>query len=110
MYAIIAEGGGQRLVRKDDVILIDLIEDGEAKPGKSITFDRVLCIGEGDGKAVAKIGAPFVSGATVTAEVIEGLAKGEKVFIIKYRRRKRYSRRTGHRQQYTKVKITAIKG
>ncbi len=110
MYAIIAEGGGQRLVRKDDVILIDLIEDGQAAAGKAITFDRVLCVGSGDGKSVAKVGAPYVSGASVTAEVIEGLSMGDKLFIIKFRRRKRYSRRTGHRQQYTKVKITGIKG
>lgn len=108
MYAIIAEGGGQRLVRKDDVVLIDLIESGAAAAGKTITFDKVLCIGSGDGTSVAKIGTPYVSGAKVTGEVIEGTEMGDKVFIIKYRRRKRYSRRTGHRQRYTKVKITAI--
>ncbi len=110
MYAIIAEGGGQRLVRQNDVLLIDLIEDGAAAPGNKIIFDKVLAVGAGDGAAVAKIGAPFVTGATVVGEVIEGLVKGEKVFIIKFRRRKRYSRRTGHRQTYTKVKITAING
>ncbi|MGD9688459.1 MAG: 50S ribosomal protein L21 [Phycisphaerales bacterium] len=109
MYAIIAEGGGQRLVRKDDVILIDLIEGGAAPSGKTITFDKVLCIGAGDGTP-AKVGAPYVAGAKVTGEIVEGGSefKGEKVFIIKFRRRKRYSRRTGHRQRYTKVKITAI--
>lgn len=110
MYAIIAEGGGQRLVRQDDVILIDRIEEGQAQAGKTITFDKVLCIGSGDGAAAAKVGLPFVAGASVTAEVIEGEEKGDKLFIIKFRRRKRYSRRTGHRQSYTRVKITGIKG
>jgi large subunit ribosomal protein L21 len=110
MYAVIAEGGGQRLVQKDDVVLIDLIEGREAKAGQTITFDRVLCIGPGDGSTAAKVGAPYVAGASVTAEVIDGEVKGDKVFIIKFRRRKRYSRRTGHRQAYTRVKITGING
>lgn len=108
MYAIIVEGGGQRLVRKDDVVLIDLIKDGKAAVGEKVTFDKVLCIGAGDGSAPAKVGAPYVSGAKVVGEVVEAESMGEKVFIIKYRRRKRYSRRTGHRQRYTKVKITSV--
>jgi large subunit ribosomal protein L21 len=108
MYAIIQEGGGQRLVRKDDVVLFDLIEEGNAAKGKSVTFDKVLVVG--DSKSVAKIGAPLVDGATVTVEVVEPLVKGEKIFIHKYRRRKGYRRKTGHRQTYTKVRITAING
>jgi large subunit ribosomal protein L21 len=109
MYAIIEEGGGQRKVQKDDVLLIDLAEGGEAKVGSSITFDKVLCIGAGDGQSVATIGTPYVKGATVTVEVIEALEKGDKLFIHKFRRRKGYRRKTGHRQKYTKVKVTAIK-
>ncbi|MGQ0627720.1 MAG: 50S ribosomal protein L21 [Phycisphaerales bacterium] len=108
MYAIIEEGGGQRKVQKDDVILIDLIEGGEAAPGKTVKFDRVLCVG--DGESVAKIGTPIVSGASVTAEVIESVVQGEKLHIHKFRRRKGYRRKTGHRQAYTKVKVTAING
>ncbi len=108
MYAIIQEGGGQRLVRKDDVVLFDLIDEGNTAKGKSVTFDKVLVIG--DGKSVAKIGTPLVGGATVTVEVVEPLVKGEKIFIHKYRRRKGYRRKTGHRQTYTKVRITAING
>lgn len=110
MYAIIVEGGGQRLVRKDEVILIDLIEDGEAAAGKVITFDKVLAVGSGDGESVAKIGSPYVAGASVVGEVVTGLLKGEKLYIHKFRRRKGYRRKTGHRQTYTQVKITAING
>lgn len=108
MYAIIEEGGGQRKVAKDQVILVDLIDEGQAKVGKAVKFGNVLVLG--DGKTVAKIGTPFVSGASVTAEVVEALVKGEKIHIHKYRRRKGYRRKTGHRQTYTKVKITAING
>lgn len=110
MYAIIEEGGGQRKVTKDDVILIDLVEGGASAPGQKVTFDRVLAIGQGDGKAVAKIGQPFVAGAKVTGEVVESFVKGDKLLIQKFRRRKGYRRRTGHRQKYTRVKITEIVG
>jgi large subunit ribosomal protein L21 len=108
MYAIIQEGGGQRLVRKDDVLLFDLIQEGNAAKGNVVTYDKVLVVG--DGKSVARIGAPLVDGASVTVEVIEPVVKGEKIFIHKYRRRKGYRRKTGHRQTYTKVRITAING
>ncbi len=108
MYAIIEEGGGQRKVVKDQIVSVDLLEGGEAKVGAKVTFDKVLVIG--DGKAAAKLGEPYIAGASVTAEVIEGLEKGEKVHIFKYRTREGYRRKTGHRQTYTKVKITAING
>jgi large subunit ribosomal protein L21 len=108
MYAIIEEGGGQRTVRKDEVILIDLIDEGAAKVGKVVEFKHVLLVsGE---KATLKIGQPYVAGASVKAEVVEAFVKGEKIHIHKYRRRKGYRRKTGHRQTYTKVKITAING
>jgi large subunit ribosomal protein L21 len=110
MYAIINEGGGQRLVRKDEVLLIDLIDDGQAAVGKKITFSEVLAIGPGDGKTAAKVGTPLVSGAKVEVEVLEPLAKGDKIYIHKFRRRKGYRRKTGHRQQYTKVKVVSIHG
>jgi large subunit ribosomal protein L21 len=106
MYAIIEEGGGQRWIQKDDVVLIDLIKEGQAKVGEKVTFDRVLLIG-GD---TAKVGQPTIKGATVTAEVIEPLFKGEKLYIQKFRRRKAFDKKTGHRQTYTRVKITAING
>lgn len=110
MYAIIEEGGGQRIVRKDEVILVDLLDEAQATPGKTITFDKVLCVGTGDGTSAAKVGTPYVAGASVTCEVVEGEVKGEKLFIHKFRRRKGYRRKTGHRQKYTQVKVTAIKG
>jgi large subunit ribosomal protein L21 len=110
MYAIIQEGGGQRRVKAGDVIDADLLSGGELAPGSPITFDKVLLIGSDDGKSVAKIGAPFITGAKVTGEVVEGLVKGEKIHIFKFRRRKGYRRKTGHRQKYTSIKIISIVG
>jgi large subunit ribosomal protein L21 len=108
MYAIIEEGGGQRKVKNGDVILIDLIQEGQAKAGSTLTFDRVLLL-SGEGVSM-KLGQPYVGGASVTAEVVEPLYKGEKLYIQKYRRRKAFDKKTGHRQRYTQVKITGIKG
>jgi len=101
MYAIIEEGGRQFRVTGGDTIQIDReINEDE----KSITFDRVLLVG---GEGQPKVGAPLVSGATVTADVI-GPVKGPKVDTFKYKRRKGYSKKIGHRQQYTAVKVTGI--
>lgn len=108
MYAIIEESGGQRKVAKGDEILIDLIDAGEAKAGKKISFDKVLVVGDLGG--TAKVGAPYVAGASVSAEVVEGMVKGDKIDIWKYREKKTWQRKQGHRQQYTKVKVTDIKG
>ncbi|MBY0308851.1 MAG: 50S ribosomal protein L21 [Phycisphaerales bacterium] len=106
MYAVIAEGGGQRKVEQGEVILVDLIDGGEAKAGTKITFDKVLLLGGGS----IKVGQPLVAGAKVEAEVVEGLVKGDKIYIQKWRRRKAHDKKTGHRQTYTKVKITSIAG
>jgi large subunit ribosomal protein L21 len=77
----------------------------EAETGATITFDKVLLLsGEG-----VKLGEPVVAGASVTAEVM-GPELGEKLVIQKFRRRKNYRRKTGHRQLYTRVRITGIKG
>lgn len=108
MYAIIAEGGGQRRVAEGDIIEIDLIDAGEAKAGSSITFDRVLLVG-GQGGADAKVGTPLLNGASVTAEVIEPLVKGPKLRIQYFQAKKGSRQKTGHRQKYTRVKITGIK-
>jgi len=101
MYAIIDEGGRQHKVSSGDRLLIDR----EVGPDeKTVTFDRVLLVGgEGD----AKVGVPLVAGATVTADVI-GPEKGKKVFTVKYRRRKGFHKKIGHRQKYIAVKITGI--
>jgi large subunit ribosomal protein L21 len=101
MYAIIEEGGRQFKVTSGDTILIDR-EAGEDE--KTIKFDRVLLVaGEGE----PRVGAPLVSGATVTADVV-GPEKGPKIDIVKYKRRKGYHKKIGHRQQALRVKITGI--
>lgn len=102
MYAIIDQNGKQYKVSSGDRIKLDTpLEEGV----KTITFDRVLLVGGGEGDA--KIGTPTVAGATVTAEVL-GEVKGKKVITQKYFRRKGYHKKIGHRQLYTEVKITAI--
>jgi large subunit ribosomal protein L21 len=100
MFAVIRTGGKQYKVAKDDVISIERL-DGDA--GAKITFGEVMMLG-GDSP---KHGAPLISGASVTAEVVEQ-GKGEKVVAFKKRRRKNTHRKRGHRQHFTKVKITAI--
>ncbi|MGC4032371.1 MAG: 50S ribosomal protein L21 [Tepidisphaeraceae bacterium] len=101
MYAIIDQNGKQYKVSNGDRIKIDT---PVAEDTKTITFDRVLLVG---GEGAAKIGTPALAGATVTAEVL-GAVKGKKVMTQKYARRKGFSKKIGHRQQYTEVKITAI--
>ncbi len=100
MFAVIRTGGKQYKVAKDDVISIERL-DGDA--GAKITFGEVMMLG-GDSP---KHGAPLISGASVTAEVIEQ-GKGEKVVAFKKRRRKDTHRKRGHRQHFTKVKIVSI--
>ena len=102
-YAIIAADGRQYKVEEGQEIQVDWREEVEG--GATITFDQVLVISDGTS---IKLGKPTVAGAVVTAEVIDPLQKGEKIFIQKMRRRKNYRRRTGHRQKYTRVKISKI--
>jgi large subunit ribosomal protein L21 len=109
MYAIIEASGGQVKVTQGMEVELDLIDGGEATPGKALSFDKVLLISGEDGKA-PRIGTPYVAGASVSAEVIEGLVKGPKLRIQYFQAKKGSRRRTGHRQQYTKVRITGIKG
>jgi large subunit ribosomal protein L21 len=108
MYAIIEESGSQRKVTQGDEILVDLIDEGQAEAGKKITFGNVLVVGEVGG--TAKIGTPYVAGASVTAEVVEPVVKGEKLHIQHFQAKKAWQKKTGHRQRYTKLKVTAIKG
>ena len=102
MYAIIQDQKRQATVRKGDVLLCDLKSD--KKPGDEITFDKVLLVGD-EGKV--KVGKPTLPGAMVTAEVL-GEVKGEKVIAFRFKRRKGVRRKRGHRERYTRVKITAI--
>jgi large subunit ribosomal protein L21 len=102
MYAIIVDGGRQYKVQPGQHLDIDLRQDVGA--GDTLEFANVLAIGGDEG---LKLGSPAISGAKVTATVI-GTEKGDKVYIQKFRRRKNYQRRTGHRQKYTRVEIGEI--
>jgi large subunit ribosomal protein L21 len=87
-------------------VLVDLVGGGEAKAGQKVSFDKVLLVSQGDGKAT--IGTPYVATASVSAEVVEPVVQGEKIHIQKFRTKKAFKKKTGHRQRYTSVKITAI--
>jgi len=108
MYAIIEESGSQRKVTSGEEILVDLYNEGQSEVGATITFDKVLVVGEIGG--TAKLGQPYVTGAKVAAEVLEPVFMGEKLYIQKFQAKKAWQKKTGHRQRYTKVKITAITG
>ena len=101
MYAIIETGGKQYRVKEGDQIKIEKIN---AADGTQVTFDKVLVLGDG---AEAKVGAPYVEGAAVYANVIE-TGKNKKVIIFKYKAKKDYRKKQGHRQPYTLVEITGI--
>ncbi|WP_027966155.1 50S ribosomal protein L21 [Halomonas halocynthiae] len=101
MYAIIKSGGKQYRVQEGQTLKLEKLE---VPTGETIDFDEVLLIGNDDD---VKIGAPMLEGAKVSAEVVSH-GRGEKVTIIKFRRRKHSMRRQGHRQWFTEVKITGI--
>jgi len=103
MYAVIEAGGKQHRVIEGETLKLEKID---AATGETVEFDRVLMVGEGEG---VKIGAPLVEGGKVTAEVVSH-GRHEKIRIVKFNRRKHYRNETGHRQWYTEVKITGIKG
>ncbi|MEQ8850780.1 MAG: 50S ribosomal protein L21 [Phycisphaerales bacterium] len=102
MYAIIEDSGTQIKVAEGDVIHVDIRDLPE--DASSVTFDRVLMVGGDD----AKYGAPYVEGSSVTADILEREFKGEKIDVIKFKRRKGYRRKQGHRQRYMKLKVTGI--
>lgn len=101
MYAIISDGSRQYRVEEGQELVVDY---REAKPGETVTFDRVLAVG-GDGDT--KLGQPLVAGASVTAEVV-GAEKGEKLVIQKMRRRKNFRKKTGERHIFTRVRVGKI--
>lgn len=117
MYAVISTGGKQYRVKAGDLLHIEKLEGAKG----TVTFDQVLLVGEGDS---VKVGAPTLAGAKVTADVVvyedkkaaaEGRPTsarsrglGDKVLVYKYRRRKGYRRKNGHRQPFTAVKIKSI--
>ena len=104
MYAVISDRGRQTGVRVGDVVDLDLSSDLE--PGSNVTFDQVMLLAnEGE----TRVGTPTVDGASVTAEVV-GEAKGDKLVVFRFKRRKNVRVKRGHRQRYTRVKITGIQG
>ena len=108
MYAVIEDSGTQIKVSEGDIIKIDTRD--LAEDAATVTFDRVMLIGPGsDGEGDAKIGAPYVDGAKVEADILE-VGKDTKVEIWKKKRRKGYVRHNGHRQQFVRVKVTSIAG
>ncbi len=100
MYAIVEDSGTQIKVSTGDILEVDL-RDVE---GDTITLDNVLMIG---GEGEPTLGTPYVDGASVAVEVLEEV-KGDKIDVIKFKRRKGYRRKTGHRQRYLKVKVGEI--
>ncbi len=103
MYAIIETGGKQYKVQEGDVLYIEKLNANE---GESVTFDRVLAVSNNDGLVT---GTPVVSGASVTAKV-EAQGKARKILVYKYKAKKNYRRKQGHRQPFTKVVIEKIQG
>jgi large subunit ribosomal protein L21 len=101
MYAVIVTGGKQYRVEEGEVLRVERLA---AEEGSSVEFDRVLMVGEGSDVVV---GTPIVAGARVAATV-RSHGRGEKIRIIKFRRRKHYMRRQGHRQNYTEIQVTGI--
>jgi large subunit ribosomal protein L21 len=101
MFAVIKTGGKQYRVAENDIIQVEKLP---AEAGASVTLDEVLMVEDG-GKV--SVGAPFVSGAKVTAEVVEQ-ARGPKIIVFKKKRRQNYRRKNGHRQDLTVLKITGI--
>ena len=100
MYAIIETGGKQIKVEQGQEIYIEKLE---ADVNEVVTFDKVLFVG---GENV-KVGAPLVEGATVTAKVVQQ-GRGKKITVFKYKPKKNYHRKLGHRQPFTKVVIDGI--
>lgn len=100
-YAIIETGGKQHRVKPGEILKVEKIE---VATGASVDFDKVLLVSDGQN---VKIGAPYVAGSKVTAEVVEQ-GRHDKIKIIKFRRRKHHMKQMGHRQWYTAIKITAI--
>ena len=103
MYAVIESGGKQHRVEPGEVLRLEKLDASE---GETVNFDKVMMIGEGEN---IQIGTPFVDGGAVTAEVVSH-GRGDKITIIKMRRRKHYRRQAGHRQYFTEVKIKDISG
>ena len=103
MYAIVHISGVQTKVTPDEVLDVPRLA---GEPGASLNFDHVLLVGDGE---KISVGQPTVKGASVSAEIVEH-RRGEKIRIFKFKRRREYRRRRGHRDELTRIRVTAIKG
>lgn len=103
MFAVIQTGGKQYLVKPNQVLKIEKIP---GEKGSQVVFDKVLMLANEDGSEV-KIGRPYLEGAKVQAEILEQ-GRSKKVLVIKFKRKVRYKRKKGHRQWFSKIKITQI--
>ena len=103
MYAVFQSGGKQHRVTEGQTVRLEKLE---LEVGASVDFDNVLMIADGEN---INVGAPYISGGKVTAEVVSQ-GRGDKVKIVKFRRRKHSRKQAGHRQWFTEVKITGING
>ena len=101
MYAVFKTGGKQYRAATGDVIKVEKIE---AEKGATVELDQVLMVGEGED---VKIGAPYLDGGKVTAKVVDH-GRGEKIKVIKFKRRKNFRKQMGHRQYFTQIEITGI--
>ena len=101
MYAVFKTGGKQYRATTGDVIKVEKID---AEKGATVELDQVLMVGEGED---VKIGTPFLEGGKVTATVVDH-GRGDKIKVIKFKRRKNYRKQMGHRQYFTQIEITGI--
>lgn len=102
MYAIIETGGKQYQVKEGDVLHVEKLSAGE---GEMVVFDKVL-LASGDDGAI-KVGKPYVEGASVSAKVLKN-GKAKKVIVFKYKAKKNYRKKKGHRQPFTRVQIESL--
>jgi large subunit ribosomal protein L21 len=105
MYAVLRSGNKQLRVQPGDVVAIEKVA---GDPGQQVELREVLMVG-GEAASDLRVGEPLVAGVVVRATV-QGEVKGPKIRIFKYKRRKRYRLRRGHRQHYTQIRIDAIEG
>lgn len=103
MYAVFKTGGKQYKATTGDIVRVEKLP---ADSGESIELNEVLMVADGDD---IRVGAPTLDGGKITAEIV-GHGRGEKIRIIKFRRRKHHMKQMGHRQHYTEIKITGIEG
>ncbi len=103
MYAIIETGGKQYKVSEGDFVFVEKLD---VEAGSTVTIDKVLVVANGDD---IKVGAPYVEGAAVEAQAVKN-GKEKKVIVYKYKAKKGYHKKQGHRQPYTKLEIKKING